>query len=61
VSGRNDGLVSEKSARWGIDCFEISGRISHDEIVDVKKRKISGVDIPMVYINILRELSEKGF
>ncbi|GHV36768.1 hypothetical protein AGMMS49546_02780 [Spirochaetia bacterium] len=61
VNGRNDGIVSEKSVQWGTDCFEISGGISHDEIVDVKKRKISGVDIPLLYLTIVKELSRKGF
>jgi triacylglycerol lipase len=61
ISGRNDGIVSEKSARWGTDCFEIEGGISHDEIVDVKRKDISGVDIPLIYINIVKELSRKGF
>ncbi|GHV52109.1 hypothetical protein AGMMS49579_08860 [Spirochaetia bacterium] len=61
ISGKNDGLVSEKSVQWGTDCFEIEGGISHNEIVDVKKRKISGVDIPLIYINIVKKLSEKGF
>jgi triacylglycerol lipase len=61
VSGKNDGVVSEKSVRWGTNCFEIDGGISHDEIVDVKKRKISGVDIPMIYTNIVKELSKRGF
>ncbi|GHV61999.1 hypothetical protein AGMMS49587_07610 [Spirochaetia bacterium] len=61
VSGKNDGIVSEQSVRWGTDCFEISGRISHNEIVDIKKRKISGIDIPLIYTNIIKDLSSKGF
>jgi triacylglycerol esterase/lipase EstA (alpha/beta hydrolase family) len=61
TSGRNDGIVSEKSVRWGTNCFEISGGISHTEIIDVKKRKISGVNIPLIYTNIIKELSAKGF
>ncbi|GHU86842.1 hypothetical protein FACS189476_00970 [Spirochaetia bacterium] len=60
ISGKNDGIVSEKSAQWG-NYFEIEGGISHTEIIDVKKRKISGIDIPKIYINIVKELSEKGF
>ncbi|GHV01532.1 hypothetical protein FACS189485_00060 [Spirochaetia bacterium] len=60
ISGKNDGIVSEKSAQWG-NYFEIEGGISHDEIIDAKQRKISGVDIPMIYINIVKELSGKGF
>jgi triacylglycerol lipase len=61
ISGKNDGMVSEKSARWGDNIIEIKGRISHSEILDLKKKKISGMDIPSIYVNIVRELEKKGF
>ncbi len=64
TSGESDGIVSEKSAKWGTNCRKIEGRdggISHSEIVDIKKREISGIDIPGVYRNILRELEDKGY
>lgn len=61
ISGRNDGIISEKSARWGDNCSEIEGGFSHDEIIDVKRKKISGIDIPLIYLNIVKELSSKGF
>ena len=60
-SGKNDGLVSEKSAQWGENIVEIQGGISHIKILDIKKRKILGIDIPEIYIEIIRQLSEKGF
>jgi triacylglycerol lipase len=60
-SGRNDGVVSEKSARWGNNIIEINGGISHAEIVDYKKKKISGVDIPLIYIDIVNELRKNNF
>jgi len=63
--GDNDGMVSIKSAQWGEDCTLIKGKngngISHTEIVDIKRKAISGVDIPDVYLNIVNKLSEKGF
>jgi triacylglycerol lipase len=61
ISGENDGVVSGLSARWGKNVTKIEDGISHAEIVDYKKRKISGIDIPDVYINIAKGLREKGF
>jgi len=61
ISGNNDGIVSEYSAKWGTNIIEIEGGISHAEIVDFKKKKISGIDIPDIYIEIVNELSKKGF
>jgi triacylglycerol lipase len=61
-SGRNnDGLVSEYSAKWGNNIIKIEGGISHAEILDRKKRKISGVDIPTIFLNIMDKLYQKGF
>jgi len=59
--GNNDGVVSEHSAKWGDNIIKIEGGISHAEIVDYKKKKISGTDIPDIYIKIVSELSENGF
>jgi triacylglycerol lipase len=61
VSGSNDGVVSENSVKWGNNIIKIEGGISHAEIIDYKKRTISGIDIPNIYINIINELSKKGF
>jgi triacylglycerol lipase len=59
--GENDGLVSEYSAKWGNNIVKIEDRISHAEILDYKKRKISGIDIPNIFANIISELCKKGF
>ena len=59
--GDNDGMVSEYSARWGDNIVKIEGGISHAEILDLKMRKISGINIPDIYIKIVSELSEKGY
>jgi triacylglycerol lipase len=59
--GDNDGMVSEYSAKWGNNTVKIEGGISHAEITDFKMRKISGINIPDIYIKIVNELSEKGF
>lgn len=61
VSGENDGIVSARSARWGDNVVKIEGGISHAEILDVKKRRISGMDIPDIYIRIVDGLIGKGF
>lgn len=59
--GKSDGVVSEYSAKWGNNVAKIEGGISHAEILDIKRKNISGVNIPDVYIKIARNLSEMGF
>jgi len=61
VKGKNDGFVSESSASWGNNVKKIEGGISHAEILDYKKKNISGICIPEIYIKIAEELGEKGF
>lgn len=64
VAGDNDGVVSLQSARWGEDFCLIEGRgsagISHAQVIDVHKKEISGVDIPEVYLGMIRKLEERG-
>jgi triacylglycerol esterase/lipase EstA (alpha/beta hydrolase family) len=61
TAGPNDGIVSAFSAQWGDNIIEIEGRISHTNIVDMRKIEIFGIDIPDIYINIVNELGKKGF
>jgi triacylglycerol lipase len=61
IVGNNDGIVSERSARWGNNIRKIEGGISHADIIDLKMKKISGINIPDIYMNIVKDLSEKGF
>ena len=61
VSGSNDGLISETSAKWGTNVTKIEGGISHVEILDIKRRKISGVNIPNIYSKVVNELEKLGF
>ena len=61
VRGKNDGFVSEYSAQWGDNIRKIEGRISHAEIVDFKRRTISGIYIPDIYTHIIDELIALGF
>ncbi|MDR2150072.1 MAG: hypothetical protein LBO67_04520 [Spirochaetaceae bacterium] len=59
--GANDGMVSARSTFWSDHVVEIAGGISHHEIVDMKKTKVSGIDIPFIYLGIIHELIDKGF
>ena len=61
VSGENDGVVSEYSARWGNNSRKIASGISHADIIDLKRQDISGVNIPDIYLDIVHDLSERGF
>jgi triacylglycerol lipase len=61
VSGANDGFVSEYSARWDNNSVKIDGRISHAEIIDLKMRKVAGINIPDIYKGIVNGLSKRGF
>jgi len=60
LGGANDGLVSETSARWSPNYLKLYN-ISHTEITDLKMRKISGVNIPDVFLSLIKDLGEKGF
>ncbi|MCL2230207.1 MAG: hypothetical protein FWC01_03870 [Treponema sp.] len=61
ITGENDGVVSEHSAAWGENIIKIETPLNHIEIIDIKMRKISGLDVPDIYIGILNNLAEKGF
>ena len=61
VKGKNDGVVSAHSAIWGDNVANIGNGISHAEILDIHKKNISGVYIPDIYVNIVRDLCERGF
>ncbi|MDR0569422.1 MAG: hypothetical protein LBG87_09490 [Spirochaetaceae bacterium] len=61
VSGSNDGIVSEISAAWGNNLKRIPGSISHGDITDWKQKSVSGINIPDVYVDIIRRLSRLGF
>jgi len=60
ISGANDGIVSVESTRWSGNNSGIEG-ISHAEIVDYKMRNIFGINIPEIYLNIVKDLGNRGF
>jgi len=61
ISGNNDGLVSEYSAKWGDNITKIAGGISHVDILDVQAKEISGIHIPDIYVKMVEGLSERRF
>lgn len=62
ICGENDGVVSAVSCRrGGAELIEgPAGGISHAEIVDYKRTKISGLEIPEIYLGIARDLAALG-
>jgi hypothetical protein len=61
ISGDNDGVVSEVSAQWGNNIRKIYNGISHAEILDFKRKNISGINIPGIYVDIVNGLADMGF
>ncbi|MBN1698089.1 MAG: hypothetical protein JW881_11295 [Spirochaetales bacterium] len=63
--GVNDGLVSVTSSRWGEYKGTFTGKkrkgISHLDIIDFKRIKTGGIDIPSLYREIVKDLKEKGY
>jgi len=59
ISGENDGMVSELSAKWGDNYTKIYNGVSHRQIIDLKIN--AGIDIPGIYVGIVKGLRDKGF
>lgn len=63
--GENDGLVSVDSALWG-DVYAIlrprgNRGISHGDMIDLNRENIPEFDVREFYVNLVKELKEKGF
>jgi len=62
--GPNDGLVSEKSFKWGEEytflTLEGSRGISHGDMIDLNRENIEGFDVREFYVDIVSELKNKG-
>ena len=63
--GRNDGLVTEESAKWGnfrgvYESKRIRG-ISHGDTIDLKREDYKGYDPREAYVAIVSELKEMGY
>ncbi|MBD5513173.1 MAG: triacylglycerol lipase [Lachnospiraceae bacterium] len=63
--GANDGLVSVDSMKWGsrFTCLTVPGGrgISHGDMIDLNRENIAGFDVREFYVNLVRELKERGF
>lgn len=64
--GDNDGMVTATSCQWGnfrgIIPTNVAGEgISHLQITDFRQKDVAGVDIPALYVDIVRDLKERGF
>ena len=65
IDGKNDGLVSEESAKWGnlrkTFVNEHYRGISHGDIIDLTREDYKGFDVCDTYVKIVKELKDKGF
>ncbi len=63
--GKNDGLVGEQSFEWGeqYQFLEIEGKrgISHGDMIDLNRENIKGFDVREFYVQLVKDLKEKGF
>lgn len=63
--GENDGLVSVDSALWG-DVHSIlrpkgNRGISHGDMIDLNRENIMEFDVREFYVNLVKDLKEKGY
>ncbi|MGN0144778.1 MAG: esterase/lipase family protein [Clostridium sp.] len=63
--GDNDGLVGEKSFKWGSDYefLTLKGKrgISHGDMIDLNRENIKGFDVREFYVKLVNGLKQKGF
>ncbi len=63
--GSNDGLVSADSARFGERFILLTtpkGRgISHGDVIDLNRENIPGFDVREFYVNLVKDLKNKGY
>jgi len=48
ITGANDGLVSEYSARWGDNIIKVDGGLSHGQIIDIMGQSLFDIEIPVI-------------
>jgi triacylglycerol lipase len=64
TDGPSDGLCPVESARWGSFRGVIKGKrfgVSHACIVDIYRSLYKDVDIPGLYLDIVKDLARRGF
>ena len=64
-SGKNDGLVSESSFKWGEKYILLRSQekhgISHGDMIDLNRRNFKGFDVREFYVQLVSDLKNKGF
>ncbi len=62
--GKNDGLVSEESFKWGenYELLEHKGKrgISHGDMIDLNRENIRGFDVREYYVQLVADLKNRG-
>ncbi len=62
--GANDGLVSEKSFKWGDNYTLLTPRgnrgISHGDMIDLNRENIDDFDVREFYVNLVNDLKNRG-
>ena len=63
--GENDGLVGKESFPWGENFryLSIKGKrgISHGDMIDLNRENFAEFDVREFYVQLVKELKEKGF
>ncbi len=63
--GKNDGLVSEDSFKWGDNYTLVTNKgdrgISHGDMIDLNRENIHGFDVREFYVQLVYDLKKKGF
>ena len=63
--GKNDGLVSVDSAKWGMKFTllepERKRGITHGDVVDLNRENIPGFDVREFYVNLVADLKNRGY
>ncbi len=62
--GKNDGLVSEDSFKWGDNYTLVTNDgnrgISHGDMIDLNRENINGFDVREFYVQLVYDLKKKG-
>lgn len=62
--GKNDGLVSENSFKWGDNYILLTPKhnrgISHGDMIDLNRENIDGFDVREFYVQLVSNLKKKG-
>ena len=62
--GKNDGLVSENSFKWGEKYILLTSKlnrgISHGDMIDLNRENIDGFDVREFYVDLVYDLKKRG-